>query len=133
MEQALWILGGVLLSLGFIAFVRRFQPRNELIVYGIALAPTAGAYVFFALLSGATHAIPFELLGVLLFGGLGLAGLWRWPVLIALGWAGHVAWDLASSGSTSAPYAPFWWPPLCVGTDLFLAGYITALVWPQKS
>jgi hypothetical protein len=129
MDQALLIMGGVLLSLGFIALVRRLHPRHELIVYGIALAPTAGAYVLFALLNGATSALPHELLGVLLYGGLGLAGLWRWPVLIALGWAGHVAWDLASSGGNSASCAPSWWPPLFVGTDLFLAGYITALVW----
>lgn len=105
MDQVILIFGGVLLSLGIIALVRWHQPRHQLIVYGIALAPTAGAYVSFA-----TNAFPLELLGVLLFGGLGLAGLWRWPLLIALGWAGHVAWDLASSGGNFPSYAPSWWP-----------------------
>jgi len=133
MNQALLIIGGVLLSVVFIALVRWFHPRHELIAYGIALTPTAGAYVFFALLNGAMQALPLEFLGVLLFGGLGLAGLWRWPVLIAVGWAGHVAWDFAPSGSSSASYAPSWWPPVCVGTDLFLAGYITALIWAKKA
>lgn len=133
MDQAFLIMGGVLLSLAFIALVRWLHPRHELIVYGIALAATAGAYVVFALLNGATSALPHELLGVILYGGLGLAGLWCWPLLIALGSAGHVAWDLASSGGNSPSYAPSWWPTVCVGTDLFLAGYITALVWPKKS
>lgn len=42
MDQVILIFGGVLLSLGIIALVRWHQPRHELIVYGIALAPTAG-------------------------------------------------------------------------------------------
>ena len=77
MDQGILIFGGVLLSLGIIALVRWHQPRHEVIVYGIALAPTAGAYVVFALLNSATSALPHELLGVPLYGGLGLAGLWR--------------------------------------------------------
>ena len=44
------ILSGVLLSLGFIALVRWLYPLHELMVYGLALAPTAGAYVVFALI-----------------------------------------------------------------------------------
>ena len=74
-----------------------------------------------------------EILGVLLFGGLGLIGVWRWPGMIAIGWAGHVTWDVAVPGASTTPYAPWWWPTLCVGTDIFLAGYITALVWPGNS
>lgn len=133
MDPALLIVDGVMLSLGFIALVRWLHPRHELIVYGLVLVPTAGAYVFFALLNGAMSALPHELLGVLLYGGLGLAGVWRWPVFIAFGWATHVAWDLAVSGGSAAAYTPAWWPAVCIGTDLFLAGYITALMWPQKS
>jgi len=129
MQQVLLILGGVVLSLAFIALARSLHPQRELTVYGIALVPTAGAYVFFGLINGAFSALPRELLGVLLYGGLGLAGVWRWPVLIAFGWATHVAWDLAVSPETAASYVPAWWPTLCVGTDLFLAGYITAVIW----
>lgn len=129
MQQVLLVLAGVLLSLAFIALVRSLYARRELTVYGIALVPTAGAYVFFGLINEAFSALPRELLGILLYGGLGLAGVWRWPVLIAFGWATHVAWDLAVSPETAASYVPGWWPALCVGTDLFLAGYITAVIW----
>ena len=129
MPQMPLILSGVLLSLGFIALVRWLHPRHELIVYGIALAPTAGAYVVFALIGGAFSALPRELLGVLTYGTLGLVGAWRLPVLIAFGWATHVAWDLAVAGEATASYVPAWWPEICVGTDLFLAGYITAMIW----
>jgi hypothetical protein len=129
MEQLLLIFGGVLLSLAFIALVRWLYPRHELTLYGIALIPTAGTYVFFALINGAIGALPRELLGVLLYGSLGLAGVWRYPVLIAFGWTAHIAWDLAVAGESAAFYAPAWWPSFCVGTDLFLAGYITAIAW----
>jgi hypothetical protein len=44
---------------------------------------------------GALSSLPREFVGVLLYGGLGLGGAWRFPVLIAFGWATHVAWDLA--------------------------------------
>ena len=131
MEQVLLILAGVLLSLGFIAFVRRVYPQRELTLYGIALAPTAGAYVVFALLHGALGSLSGELIGVLLYGGIGLAGVWRFPMLIAFGWATHVAWDLAVASESAASYVPAWWPALCVGTDLFLAGYITAIIWKR--
>ena len=75
--------------------------------------------------------LPCELLGLLVYGGLGLAGIWRWAVLIAFGWATHVGWDLAVSPDSAASYVPAWWPALCVGTDLFLAGYITAVIWKR--
>ena len=68
-----------------------------------------------------------------MYGALGLAGVWRWPVLIAFGWATHVAWDLAVSGDGAAAYVPAWWPTFCVGTDLFLSGYITANTWRRLS
>jgi hypothetical protein len=41
---------------------------------------------------GALSSLPREFVGVLLYGGLGLGGAWRFPVLIAFGWATHVAW-----------------------------------------
>jgi hypothetical protein len=80
---------------------------------------------------GALSSLPREFVGVLLYGGLGLGGAWRFPVLIAFGWATHVAWDLAVTGESTASYVPAWWPALCVGTDLFLAGYITAIIWKR--
>jgi hypothetical protein len=133
MDEVLLILGGVALSLGLIAFARRLGPRRELRLYGIALVPTAAEYLVYAVINGVWSAMPVELLGTVLFGGLGLVGVWRAPSLIAVGWAGHVAWDLAVEKASAAIYAPWWLPLLCVGTDIFLAGYIAALVWPRKA
>ena len=81
MDQLLLILGGVLVSLAFIALVRWLYPEHELTLYGIALIPTAAAYIFFALINGALSSLPREFAGVLLYGGLGLGGAWRFPVL----------------------------------------------------
>jgi hypothetical protein len=66
-----------------------------------------------------------------LFGGLGLAGVWRLRILIVIGWAGHVGWDLVMAQGSA--YVPSGYPILCVGTDIFLAGYITALIWPRNA
>jgi hypothetical protein len=42
-----------------------------------------------------------------------------------------VAWDLAVTGESIVSYVLAWWPALGVGTDLFLAGYITAIIWKR--
>ena len=42
---------------------------------------------------------------------------------------GFMGWDLALAKRSA--YVPSWYPILCVGTDIFLAGYITALIWPR--
>ena len=131
MDELLFILGGVVFALGFIACARSLGPQREIGLYGIALIPTAAVYVVFALIEGMWSSLPVELLGVVPFGGLGLAGVWRVPVLIVIGWAGHGGWDLVMAQKSA--YVPPWYPILCVGTDIFLAGYISALIWPRTA
>jgi hypothetical protein len=99
----------------------------------VALGLTAGTYVVSAAIAHAGSAVPVEFLGVALFGGLGALGAWRWPALLAAGWAGHVAWDLLVADASATGYAPAWYPAFCIGADLFLAGYIAGLVWPGGS
>ena len=57
-----------------------------------------------------------------------IAGVRRWPLLLALGWTGHIAWDLVLHHAGGPAFAPSWYPPLCVGFDLFLGGYIAGAV-----
>jgi hypothetical protein len=134
MDTLLQIGGGVAFSLGFIALARTWGRRREILLYGVALGLTAATYVVFAAIAHAGSAVPVELLGMALFGGLGVLGVWRWPALLAAGWAGHVAWDLFVANASVTRYVPAWYPTLCIGADLFLAGYITGLVWsgPNK-
>jgi hypothetical protein len=45
--------------------------------------------------------------------------------ILALGWAGHAAWDFFLHPAVY-DYFPSWYPGGCAGFDLFLAAYIFA-------
>jgi hypothetical protein len=98
-------------------------------VYGIGLVLTACAYLLFGLGRGAPPAyVAVEAVGATLYTAAAVAGVGRWPFALALGWTGHVAWDLVRHHAGGPAFAPPWYPPLCVGFDLFLGGYIAGAV-----
>lgn len=121
---------GVLLAAALILLARRLQAEKR--HYGVVLLITAAYYVVAALLKGRTDALPLELGGLALFGVLGLLGMSR-PILLVLGWAGHVLWDVLFHTGGQGGYVPDWYPMLCVGFDLFLAGYIAGRFWTSGS
>jgi hypothetical protein len=53
-----------------------------------------------------------------------LALLLRW---LALGWAGHVAWDVGLHGGPGTDFVPAWYLPFSVGFDLIVGGYALGL------
>ena len=123
------VLVGVAGAAGLVFLVRRLARRREVLVYGMVLGLTAVAYLLFGLSRGApADHLAFELAGAVLYGALAVLGAWRWPVLLALGFTAHVAWDLFFHHASGASFAPAWYPLLCVGFDLFLGGYIAGLV-----
>ena len=66
-----------------------------------------------------------ELLGTVLFGAVGLVGVWRSPLWLAAGWALHPVWDIGlhyfGPGRTFAP-EPY--AIACLSWDLAVAAYI---------
>jgi hypothetical protein len=132
MDTLIEMLAGVGLSAIFITVARTRGRSRELLMYGVALGLAAAVYVAFALTAGVGHAFWIELLGVALFGSLGAVGIWLWPPMLALGWIAHIAWDLLVSGNAETEYAPSWYPTLCIGADLFLAGYTSGLLWSRR-
>lgn len=128
----LWqILAGVGSCFAFIMLARTRSRDQERLLYGIGLAGAAFVYLVLAVIADAQHAIPLELLGVLIFGSVGTAGIWKWPWALAIGWIAHVAWDLGIGWSNPHTYVPEWYPIVCIGWDVFLAGYITGTVWQR--
>ena len=79
-----------------------------------------------------TIAIPVVLgvvLTLALFGAAAVVGRRTWVPCLAIGWAAHVAWDLARHRSgAGAVYTPAWYPWLCVGFDLTLAARLDFFV-----
>ena len=49
----------------------------------------------------------------------------RWPIVLALGWAAHVIWDVGMHlHGAGAEFTPAWYPAVCIGFDLVVAAAI---------
>ena len=128
MSATLGVLAGLVLALGTVYLARRWEPATALRVYAIGLVATAGVYVALALAGRAsTRWVAIEALGVALYGGAAWLGLRRWLPALALGWAAHVVWDLALHlAGPGGAFTPAWYPWLCLGFDLPIAGAVMA-------
>jgi len=129
MTIAMPVVLGVMLALALAAFANRRSAHHAVHVYATALIVAALIYVAFALIGRASGAwLLVEVGGVALFGAAAVVGRRTWVPCLAIGWAAHVAWDLAlHRRGAGAVYTPVWYPWLCVGFDLTLAAYILAL------
>lgn len=119
------ILAGAALSAPYLLLARAW-PAAAPRIYAIGLVVAAGIYGVLAVVAGDFGALPLEIGGLLVFTLVAVAGLRWWQPLLALGWAAHVAWDMALHPLASGGYAPSWYPLLCVGFDLVVAGWIAA-------
>lgn len=88
-----------------------------------ALTLTAPGSVFRAL--EPTSSIGVELVGCLLYGAIGAAGVWAQSSrVVASGWVAHVAWDTVAHTAWFngvANPSPDWYPAVCIGYDLIVA------------
>lgn len=117
------ILAGAALAVLYVTIARRRPNPGERLVLAWGLVVAAALYVVFAIRSESVDWIGLELLGLSVFGGIAAAGAWRWSSLLVVGWAAHVGWDVLLHGAAT-PFVPGWYPPLCVGFDLVVAGAI---------
>jgi hypothetical protein len=119
---------GAALALAFVRLMRTYPQVGERRVYAVGLIVTALIYVMLGVSGGASARwLAFESLGVVFYGAAAWAGLWGRPSLLAVGWASHVAWDVALHlGGAGAGYTPAWYPWGCVSFDLVIAGAVLA-------
>ena len=92
----------------------------------IVLIIAALAYVAFALRAGeGAFWVVGELVGVGIYGTLGLLGVRGSPMWLAAGWALHPLWDVVlhyiGPGSS---FAPISYTIPCISFELLVAGYI---------
>jgi hypothetical protein len=102
--------------------VRRFTRE----ILAATLIAAAVFYIAFAARAGAGSAwIAAEVAGVLLYGGMGVAGVRGSPWWLAAGWALHPVWDMALHyfGPGHA-FAPETYAIACVSWDWVVAGYL---------
>ncbi len=126
MQTAVEITVGIVAALALIVFARIRSRGSELFVYAIGLVIAALIYPAFTVINGGMSRVGTEVIGVAVFSTIALLGLRLSPVLLAFGWTTHVAWDVLLHGGDGSAYVPSWYPTVCVGFDLLLAGYIVA-------
>jgi hypothetical protein len=122
------LLIGALVAIAFVIGVRRLRADRASRVYAIGLVVAALIYLVFAAGGGASgRSLALEAFGVLLYGAVAWAGMRLSMTVLALGWAGHAAWDLLiHTRGIGAAYTPDWYPWACVGFDLVIAIAILA-------
>ena len=127
------VLGAVLGGL-FIVVARGRKPRGEIQLLAVGLAVAALIYIVFALVGGADPRwLTLEVAGLGVFGvfaWLGLRGSLWW---LAAGWGAHVGWDLGLHLDRAQAFVPAWYPLLCVGFDLVVAGSLLGLALARRS
>jgi hypothetical protein len=129
MVTTLQLLIGALSCLLFVLVARRAGVKREMRLYAAALVAAAAIYVGFAVVGGA--ALSWVVLvsgGLVLFSLVALFGLRVSVWALAPGWAAHAVWDGVLHKILEAGFVPEWYPMVCLGFDLFLAGYIAMRV-----
>lgn len=116
------LLGGIL-AMGVLAVIRRGATRER---EWLALMLMVAALVYPLCAVGAQplSQLGVEVTGVALFLLFALLGVRASPWFLSLGWAAHAVWDLAIPASRDASYLPAWYPMLCLGFDVVVAGYV---------
>jgi hypothetical protein len=124
------LLVGVVAAVGLVRFAHGLGAQRARRVYAVGLVVAALIYVGFAVVGRASARwLAAETIGLALYSAAAWAGLRHWPMLLALGWAAHVAWDVVLHlDGAGAAYTPSWYPWLCVSFDLVLTGAVLVQV-----
>lgn len=126
MSEPTAILAGALAALLLVGLARLGGRRLEGWVYSLGLVVAALVYVVAAARAGGGKELLVEAVGLAAFGTIALVGLLFSPLVLALGWALHVGWDLVLHPGTGAGSIPYWYPAVCFGFDLLIAAYVAA-------
>jgi hypothetical protein len=105
-------------------------PQASLGFAAVVIALIAGIYFGFAVVNGSPRDqfVEFNVTG--LFTLAALLGLLWWPLLLALAYFGHAAWDLAhhNRARLSLVKIPQWYVPWCVVIDV-IVGTGLLIIW----
>ena len=120
------LLGGVALGAVFLLLARK-AGRAENLVLASGLLVAALIYLAFAISGQAPpRELRLEIVGLVVFTPLALAGARWWPPLLGIGWLMHAGWDILLHWPPQA-WVPGLYPVFCVAFDLVVAAYFLFL------
>lgn len=126
------LLTGVAVGIGSLAPHAFLAPHLSLGFAAVLIALIAGVYFGFAVMNGSPRdqMVEFNIAG--LFVVAALFGLFWQPVLLALAYFGHAAWDFAhhNKARLSLVAIPQWYVPWCVVIDM-IVGTGLLIIWSQ--
>jgi hypothetical protein len=117
------ILVGAVFGALFAALARS-RKAAEVRMLALGLVVAALIYVGFALAGTGRDWLEIEMAGVALFGGVAWLGFRVSPWWLVLGWTAHVGWDVGLHLDRAQGVVGSWYPLLCVGLDLVVAGFV---------
>jgi hypothetical protein len=118
------ILGGAALGALYVIVARSRGRAEEARLLAIGLPVAALIYVALAVASAGGRWLALEASGAVLFAPLAWLGLRVSPWCLTVGWMAHVGWDVGLHLDRAQPVVGAWYPLLCVGFDLVVAGYL---------
>ena len=123
------IIIGALIAAGILYFYSGGSEKTLRSFFAGTLTVAALIYVGFALYgsavgSASTGWILVELIGLAIYFAFAYFGFKKSAMLLSLGWALHVVWDVALHSSTGVLFVPGFYPSMCLGFDLVFATYI---------
>ncbi len=125
-----FLVNGVIqaLTLAVVAFLLSYFTRDIVgrSLLAFLLFGAAFSYVWFAVQAGeGTYWVVGELVGVGIYGTMGLLGLRGSPLWLAAGWAAHPVWDVALHYfGPGGEFAPVAYAITCLSFDLLVAAYV---------
>jgi hypothetical protein len=127
------VLAGAVLGGLFARFAHSRTGPGEVRLLAIGLVVAALIYVVFALPGANGRWLAIETLGVALFAGVAWLGLRVSLWWLALGWVAHVGWDVGLHFDRTQPLVGAWYPLLCVGFDLVVAGFLLSVAGASRT
>jgi hypothetical protein len=121
------ILAGALLGGLFALLAGRRGGAGGVRLFALGLVITALIYVVLALPGADRRWLAIEAAGAAVFAGLAWLGARTSLWWLAVGWVAHVAWDVGLHLDRAQPVVGEWYPLLCVGFELVVAGFLLNL------
>ena len=122
-----------IVAAAFLLFLYRNLPTKKSIsLWENGLIIAAIIYVVFAIIGRNWTWLPYEIMGVGIYGVAVLLSRKFSPVWLGIGWVLHVLWDLLLHPNGHSGYVPDWYPGVCLGFDLMIGGYVFWLLFKRK-